>query len=262
MDKNSILDRYKDYEDRILVNNLINLAETCIKGYTYKATSFLDPRQQAIAESVLDRFDEAAYYFDGGIENAERSICVIHNEELDMEEVASPVEILEIKWAANSFSAKGISHRDVLGSLMGNGIKREMIGDIILEDEKAFVACTREIAQYILSYVSKIGRYAVHIGIAETACKNEEKCKTIDTTVASLRLDSILGSGFGVSRAKAADAVKAGKVKLNWEEVLSPSKEVKLGDVISLRGRGRISLDEINGNTRKDRIRIVIKKYI
>lgn len=258
--KAQILDRYKNYEDRILANRIMDIAEQCKRRFAYDHTHFLDPRQQKIAESVLGTYRDAAYHFDGGIEDSERKVCVIYSGDFDTEDIISPVSLLKFSW--DSEYSKKLSHRDFLGSFIGNGIKREMIGDIILEEDNAYAACESDIAQYIQYHIVKIGSAPVSIESVEEVPRQEEKVKIINSTVASLRLDSILSTGFGVSRAKTAEAVKGGKVRLNWEEAVSPSKEVKEGDVVSLRGKGRIVLEEVAGNTKKDRIKITIKKFI
>ncbi|MGE5629642.1 MAG: RNA-binding protein [Caulobacteraceae bacterium] len=260
MDKKyALLDNYKDYEDRVLVNELLEYAEACGRSYSLKSTDFLDPRQQKIADTILSKCDGIGFEFYGGTENSERCICMVFSEDYELDDDNLPISILLINWNADK---KKLTHRDFLGSILGSGIKREKIGDIILDDGKAYAVCLSDISQYLLYNLNKVGNTPVTVSIAEELQQKEEKLKTITTTVASLRLDSVISSGFGISRAKAVDAIKGGKVKLNWEFVESPSKEVKESDVISLRGRGRIILEGVAGTTKKDREKIVIKKYL
>jgi RNA-binding protein YlmH len=256
--RSPIIDRYKDYDDRILANELVRYAEICRREYTYRHTDFLDPRQQKIAEDVLREFSDVEYEFNGGIEGSERCICLLRNENYENHKSLVPISILLISW---DVERRKLTHRDFLGSIIGSGIKREKIGDIILHEGKAYVACLSDIARYLLSNIERIGSTSVRISETEEAIRKEEKTRILSTTVASLRLDSIIGSGFGFSRSKAVEMVKVGKVRVNWEEEGSPSKEVKQGDVISLRGKGRIILEEITGTTKKDRIKIMIRKY-
>ncbi len=259
-DNKQILDRYKDYEDRVLVNELLEYAKACTGGYVLKHTDFLDPRQQKLAEDILGRNKSIAYTFNGGIENSERAVCMIHDINYEITEEDIPITILSITWN-KSFSRK-LSHRDFLGSILGCGIKREKVGDIILDEDSAYAACMSDISRYLLYNLNKVGSVAVSVSEAEAPQKKEEKVKVIASTVASLRLDSVIATGYGVSRAKAAEAVKSGKVKVNWEDTEAVSSEMKQGDIISLRGKGRIVLEEVAGTTKKDRIRITIKKYL
>ncbi len=258
-DSRVILERYKEYEDRVLVNEIMDHAKSCISGYTWRHTDFLDPRQRKIAGEILDMHRGICYGFYGGIEESERTVCVLYDENLEMEAEDIPITVLSINW---SKSSRKLSHRDFLGSILGCGIKREKIGDIIIDEYRAYVACMSDITRYLLYNLNRIGNVPVTVNEAESIPKKAEKLKQIASTVASLRLDSLIATGYGVSRAKAAEAIKAGKAKVNWEDVESPSREMKQGDVISLRGKGRIVLEEISGTTKKDRIRIVVNKYL
>lgn len=258
-DNRLILDRYKEYEDRVLVNEILDYAKACKSGYNFRHTDFLDPRQQKIAEDILNLHKDLCCGFFGGIEASERAVCIIHEENYELIKEDIPITLLSISWSKNS---RKLTHRDFLGSIMGCGIKREKIGDIILDEDKAYVACMSDISKYLLYNLNKVGSTTVSISEAKVALKKKEEVKIITSTVASLRLDCLISTGFGVSRAKAAEIIKSGKVKVNWEDAAGSSKEIKQGDVISLRGRGRIVLEEVSGTTKKDRIRIVIKKYL
>lgn len=258
-DNKQILDRYKDYEDRVLVNELLEYSRACEKGYTLKHSDFLDPRQQKLAEDILGMNKSIDYDFHGGIPDSERAVCLIYNEDYEIPEEDIPITILCVTWGKSS---KKLSHRDFLGSILGCGIKREKVGDIILDDDSAFVACMSDISRYLLYNLNKVGSVTVSVSETKVPHRMEEKVRVIASTVASLRLDSIIATGYGVSRAKAVETVKSGKVKVNWEDTESASREMKQGDVVSLRGKGRIILEEVAGTTKKDRIRITIKKYL
>ncbi len=258
-DNKQILDRYKDYEDRVLVNELLEYSRACEKGYTLKHTDFLDPRQQKLAEDILGVNKSICYDFQGGIPESERAICLIYDENYEISEEDIPITILSVTW---NKSSRKLSHRDFLGSILGCGIKREKVGDIILDDDSAYVACMSDISRYLLYNLNKVGSVAVSVSETKEPHRKEEKVKVIASTVASLRLDSIIATGYGVSRAKAVETVKSGKVKVNWEDTESASREMKQGDVVSLRGKGRIVLEEVAGTTKKDRVRITIKKYL
>jgi RNA-binding protein YlmH len=223
-------------------------------------TDFLDPRQQKIAEDILSMNKSICHTFSGGIAESERAVCLIHDENYELTEEEIPITILSITWSKSS--NKKLSHRDFLGSILGCGIKREKIGDIILDEGSAYVACMSDISRYLLYNLNKVGSVSVSVCETKQPHKKEEDIKVIASTVASLRLDSVIATGYGISRAKAVETLKSGKVKVNWEDTVSSSREMKQGDIISLRGKGRIVLEEVAGTTKKDRIRITIKKYL
>lgn len=260
MDKSYIKEKYTDYDQRLLANKILDIAEYCKKNFTYKATSFLDPMQQKLVEDLLDCERNIGYQFEGGIQNSERKLCIVYQEDIDLEQVEAMYEILEISWYNKD--TKKPTHRDFLGSLMGIGIKRETIGDILLQEEMAYVVCTKEISDYILYNLDRVGSLPVKLKIAENINIIEENGKLLNITVASLRLDSIISVGFRISRSKAAEYIKSGKVRINWEEKELVSKTIKQGDVISIRGKGRIILDEVTGSTKKDRTKITIRKFV
>lgn len=260
MDRSKLTERYTDYDDRLLAKKILDTVEYCKKNFTYKATSFLDPKQQKIAEDLLLKERDIAYQKEGGIANSERALYIIYHEDYDVEDMEQPYHILAFSW--NNKNTRKPGHRDFLGSIIGAGIKREMLGDIMLQEEEAYVVCSREISDYILYNIEKVGSTPVKVKLVEEVEALEEKEKIIFATVASLRLDSIIGAGFGISRTKATELIKSGRVRVNWEETDLTSKAIKQSDVISLRGKGRIVLEEINGNTKKDRIKITMKKFV
>ena len=157
-----------------------------------------------------------------------------------------------------------LSHRDVLGSLMGLGISRERFGDIIMQDDGAVILADTPLLQYLKQNFTKIAMVAVSVEempLSDIAPR-QEKVKEIKTTVASLRLDAIASSGFGISRTKAAEAIKGERVQVNWQPAKGPSQDVQEGDVISLRGKGRMELTQITGTSRKGRIGVLLKRYM
>ena len=262
MEKNikQLLDAYKDYDDRILANNILDYVLHCEKYLEYKRSDFLDPRQQILIEQLLRKFNEIDYFFDGGYEEAERKICIIYNSEIKSESIEKSYTIFKLTW--NNKSSGKISHRDVLGSLMGSGIKREMVGDIKLVDNSAYVVCIKDIFKYLSGNIDKIGSTAIDLTVVDEIQNNISKVKVLNTTVSSLRLDGIVSAGFGVSRSDSTQAVKSGKIKLNWQEEQSATRIVKAGDTISYKGKGRIVLKEVLGQTNKERTKIIIDKYI
>ena len=126
------------------------------------------------------------------------------------------------------------------------------------------ILCDSKMAEYLLQNLTKIGAVGVSCEMADLAdiAPREERCKEIRATVASLRIDSIAASGFGSSRSRAAADIAADKMKLNWQLVKSASQTVKEGDIISMRGRGRLEVAEVRGQTKKGRTVVVLKRYI
>ena len=120
------------------------------------------------------------------------------------------------------------------------------------------------VADFVVQNFTKIAMVAVSVTPMELddIAPKEEKIKEVRTTVASLRLDAVASSGFSVSRTKLVSAVNAGLLQVNWQPAKGPSQEVKEGDVISMRGRGRMKVEAITGTSRKGRIGVYLKRFM
>lgn len=239
---------------------MIDLAEQVVKGKPYRVTDFMSPAGLAIADAVKAHFPGLTVSYDGGYEGAER-LRIAFIDSAYEGSVNMGIQALQVSWDPRF---RLLSHRDVLGSLMGLGIERGKFGDIIIGSGGATLLVTEEIAPYVIENFTKIAMVTVSvtpIGI-DTIAPKEEKVKDIRTTVASLRLDAIASSGFSVSRTKIVAAIKAGLVQVNWTPAKGPSQEVKEGDIISLRGRGRMTVTAITGTSRKGRIGVYLQRFM
>ena len=146
---------------------------------------------------------------------------------------------------------------------MSLGVDRNRFGDLLVTNDSVRILCDRKMADYLLDNLTRIGSVGVSCELSplEDIAPKEERFKEIRATVASLRIDSIAASGFGSSRSRAAADIAAEKVKLNWQPVKSASQSVKQGDVISMRGRGRLEVEEVRGQTKKGRTVVILKRY-
>ena len=242
-----------------------SVLENSGERHVQQTTSFTDPRQQQIAAELLHVFpgDVKCSYF-GGYPEAERvRICVFPHTHAtaDIQPVVSCLKL------QGSFPPGILTHRDFLGALLGLGIKRETLGDIIYRgEEEAYLFLTPEITPFVESNLTKIGRYSAR---AET-CDPEtlfqdfpaKRVKEISGTVASMRADAVAGLGFGLSRSRMAPLIKGEQLKVNYQTINQPSKTVKEGDLLSLAGKGRVEVTQILGESKKGRTRLLLKRYI
>lgn len=230
-----------------------------VEGNRTYTTAFLDPRQLELAEKVLRQKSGLSYTVYGGYPEAERN--VLHVFPAQSRGGLPPVAAVKVEWPGDKES---LGHRDLLGSVLGLGLKRDQVGDIvIIEEGRAAVMVLQSKAEFICSNLTGVGRVLVDCTAAAPdqlvlAGKNG---KEIKGTVASLRVDSLLSLGFGLSRSRVVRLIKGGLVVVNWRPIASPSLQIEEGDQISLRGRGRLLLDSVEGETRKGRIRLKLKKY-
>lgn len=225
------------------------------------STCFLSPRELELARFLFGQ-PEGLHEF-GGYEDAERKMLIYLPEYLDesaLREPDSPITCLHARF----FQGDSPSHRDFLGALIGAGVSRENIGDICVGNENCDFFVSSQIAPFLLSEFRQAGR--THIQLEVTALDQvqvtEAKVKEIKNTLASMRLDSVICSGFRIGRSLASQYVSAGKVAINGLPTEKPDKIVPEGAKISVRGLGKIKLAKINGTTRSGRTSVVIYKYI
>lgn len=161
------------------------------------------------------------------------------------------------------------SHKDFLGSLMGLNIKRELMGDLILEngDKKilGYIPVSEKIADYIVSELKQIGRASCEIEIIDTKNKNNLPHYKYDDkliTISSKRLDSVVSSITNLSRTKVIEPIEKGKVLVDYVEEKDKSRMLEIGSLITVRGFGKYKLFLDKGETKKGKERILVKKYI
>ena len=236
---------------------MIDLAEQVQAGRPYRVTDFMSPAGLVIADAVKANFGGITIISSGGYEGAER-LRVAFVDPHFQGTVDLQIAVLKVSWDPRF---RLLTHRDVLGSLMGLGIDRTHFGDIIVTSGGAQVIVDATIADFVIQNFTKIAMVTVTVSQMELS-ELEEKIKEVRTTVASMRLDSIASSGFSTSRTKVVEAIKAGLVQVNWQPAKGPAQEVKEGDIISLRGRGRMQIESITGTSKKGRIGVHLKRFM
>lgn len=235
----------------------------CCQQYRITYTNFLDLHQRSLVEKLCRELghsnNETRCVFYGGYEDAERTAAVFLPDYAD--ESDCPLSVIRIKTPAGG---RKLTHRDYLGSLTGLGLKREMIGDILTDDNGADVIVLDEVKDFILLNYSKAGRTTLTLEAVSVSELHIPQQKTImiKDTVASLRLDNIVSSAFQTSRAKASEAIRSGIVFVNSMQSEKPDMQINEGDKLVLRGKGKAYLREVGGRTRKDRIFIMIERYM
>ena len=261
MDRTNIEKIAHNPEDRVLLAKLWDKISAGIRKNIPANTCFLSPREQEMARYLFG--EEPGLSFFGGYGDAERKMLVYlpeYLEEDSLYEEDAPLVCLR----ATYFEENNLSHRDFLGALMGAGIARETVGDICVGKGCCYFFVTAEIAPYIEQNFLSAGRTKLHINRIPLSQAQipEPEMKEIRDTVASLRLDSIVSSGFRIGRSLAAQHIHAGKSAIDGLPCEKPDKTVSEGMKISVRGLGKIKLVSINGHTKKDRISVTIHRYV
>lgn len=249
------LDKKKNADDNSMITNTNFLS--------MEERSWLAPLERQMSSNIR------TYYY-GGYDGAERTVALFIPSFYDIEtDVFAFVEeneednpITVIKLTKDRFSS--LSHRDYLGSLMGLGIKREMLGDIITNDEGCYIFCLKSIAKYICENLVKSGGGTVSCEICgvNSFPAVKDNGEIVFLSVASLRLDNVVAAAFNLSRALAVEAINKGIVYVNSLQIQKIDTLLKAGDKVVLRGRGKIIIQEQTGQSKKGRLHINIKRYI
>ncbi|MBR6401384.1 MAG: RNA-binding protein [Firmicutes bacterium] len=257
LNKEELLKNISDSDEKTAYARALDKAAAAQRKNIPAYTAFFDPfKLKRLMDMVGFCGMQAVTY--GGYEGAERRMIGFLPDYMEFAAEDFPITPVEICFTRFS---KGLTHRDFLGSVLGIGITRDKVGDIIVEDERAVVYADSSIADYIAANLEYVGHTKVRTGLLESysppvSAPNEKKM-----TVASLRLDAVLGGCFNLSRTRVAELIKGEKAYINWLGESSPSKQVAEGDIITLRGSGRAVIKEINGKTKKDRILITVEIY-
>jgi RNA-binding protein YlmH len=246
-------------EEREYIDQVLNWKNYVEIQYTPKLTDFLDPREQHILKMLIGEQGEVNYKLFGGSPEVERKRALIFPEYLTVTEEEFQISLFEIHYPTKFVT---IEHRQVLGTLMSIGLKRGKFGDILNKDGKCQFFAAKEISDYIKSNVETIGRAGVKL--SETDIKNaipiNELLLESELTVSSLRLDTVISGIYHVSRQKSQLFIQQGLVKVNWTLTENPSFECGVGDMISVRGYGRVKILAIEGKTKKEKWRINVGK--
>lgn len=258
-------------EKEVMISHALDLKERSASQSIVTSTNFLSVEELSDiikTERINNEFVDTFYY--GGHLEAERKVAVfvpsfysVTEDELEVflnNNSFNPLSVLEI--TKDRFAV--LSHRDYLGALMGLGIKREMIGDILVNSEGCTLFCLKSIEDYICANLSKAGRGQLCVKKADVSklVLNESKTEISFISVASLRLDCLVAAAFRLSRTGAVNFITQGTVYVNGEQITKTDYILKENDKLVLRGKGKTVIEKVIGESKKGRMHINLKRYI
>lgn len=249
-------------EDEILLSHALDQLQLCQRRNIPTHTGFLSPAQWTAVSQLTQQAHGAQLLTLGGYPEAERRRCLFLPDYLAPEcvESAEYISALRLRW----YSANSISHRDLLGALMGLGLKREALGDLLVGEQSCDLLLLPELAPFVTDNLERAGREALHIepvGL-DSLHFPAPKVKRIRDSVASLRLDAVAAALFGLSRARITDLIRTGKVSVNHRPAQRGDLPLSPGDLISCRGAGKGRLAEVGAPTRKGRISVTLERFL
>lgn len=239
-------------------NRMTEKAEAAYRKGIWCYSHFLTVAEQGELKKLRLPVGVSLY---GGYDHAERRIAVFGNANELGYEATLPVVFLKISPLAEKF-ADELTHRDFLGSLMGLGIKRETLGDILLDGNIAYLVCLESIADYIQTQLSTVRHTSVSCELTDCLPENAlPKLTQEEVLTASERLDALIAAVWHLSRNAAQGLIAGEKVFCDSVLITSASFVPKTGSLISVRGAGRFRYDGVLRSTKKGRNVISVQKY-
>ena len=268
-----------------LLARLDDLCDKAARG-EWAATPYLTPREAKYARARLSaRIESGCAVVWGGYPEAERVRAVIlpdYTEGLvdpaalmsdpaaalrdaGLDDLAETVRGAVCPVQVRGSGFRELSHRDYLGSVLGLGLERDTVGDILIPDSHSAILLTdTRVGDFLITQLEKVATDTVRVSrLPEgTALTGTRRLQPITDTVASERLDCVVAALCNLSREKAQMAVRSGLVELDYEAVEACDTTVEAPAVISVRGFGKFAVHAFDGTTRKGRIRLVAGKYM
>ncbi|XP_068667042.1 uncharacterized protein [Aristolochia californica] len=242
------------------VKNILEMARRASSRRDILFTDFLTPPVLKEALATLDKLADVKAVAQGGFPEAERCRLLIGHAE-DMDILPDAIAALSI---SGNFAFESCDHGDFLGAILGTGIAREKLGDILLQGDKGAQAIVvPELVTFLVSTLDKVGNVTVSCTEIPLLALDYESPRTnsFKTVEASLRVDALASAGFKISRSKLVDLISKGDVKINWVSVTKNGATLRTGDIVSVRGKGRLKIGEIN-TTKKGRYAVELIKYL
>ena len=258
--KEGIYQHYRK-EEQAFIDYVLEQMAYAASRYCPVTSYFVTPREALIAQQLANGQDEVQLACQGGLPGAERQRLVFYPQYYDLETSDFQIQALKIHFPQKFAN---IRHGSILGSLLGAGLERNRIGDIITDGQDCQVLVDAKIAPYVCQNVTKMGNVGVRLENIEPEQVLTPQVLWEDQTVitTSLRLDTMLSKVYNFSRQRAKEAVLGGLVKVNYLEINRPDFELEAGDFVSLRKFGRFQIDAEEGLTRKDNIRLKVKVLV
>lgn len=240
-------------ENRELEKRIQELADRCERTGSLTQTGFLTPAEQAEVTAWARTQPEVRLHLSGGSPACERQAAFFLPFYMESEDF-DPAEYIKAVCVRAYYATP--THRDYMGAALGLGIRRDRLGDIWVQDDRAYIFCLPPVEELLARELTKAGRCSVKTAPCPLGDipQPERTVKTLRFTVKSLRLDAVAGHMFGLSRTEAAELIRLGGASLNYIPCTKGDAPVKEGDVLSLRGHGKGTLTAIGSRTKKDRI--------
>jgi RNA-binding protein YlmH len=243
-----------------VIRHLLDLCRKSGKTGMWQYSWFLSPAEQEDLLCCREAADYA-FFLTGGYENAERKILAA-GDETENGPADPPISVVEIKAKAEKF-AEDLTHRDYLGAILGLGIERSLVGDILVRDKRAWFFCLSSAAEMLIASLNQVRRTAVTAELTTADVPElQPRYMPLRVNVASERLDAVISAFVNLSRGQTDKLFASEKVFVNGRMTTDRSARLKEGDVFSVRGFGKAVYDGVDYETKKKRYMVSLRKLI
>ncbi|API93811.1 putative RNA-binding protein YlmH [Virgibacillus pantothenticus] len=247
-------------EEEAFIDQVLSWREQVERTYQPKVTDFLDPREQQLVTMLIATKDsDVNLLFNGGHDFVERKRAVLGPFYEDLQQVDAGLTLLEGHYPTKFVD---LSHRDVMGACLSLGLKRKILGDIVVGNGRVQLVVASEIAPYVITHLTSIKNTSMRLRerpLNDLDIK-QPVWKELETTVSSLRLDVIVKEIYRLPRKEATDYIKKLLVKVNYKPVDDVAFTLQAGDILSVRGMGRSKLVEVRGRSKKDKLKVTLAR--
>lgn len=267
MNKIELLKDYKKQEDKMCLSQVLDKIEFSSTREKIEYTDFLDMYQISLVENFLRKTKISNYELYGGYEEAERKILIIYPEKYNKKMIEKNYNkmIRVVRVILPEEEQGKYNHRNYLGGIVKLGLNRQKVGDILVSNDGADIIVINDFAEILKKEIGLLTRFEksnIEIEEIESLRKKEIRVEEIKIIVPSLRLDNIVSDLAKTSRNKAVQIINQERVFINGQNETKQSKQIKINDIITIRGKGRFIIKESVGNTRSGRTVLLIEKYI
>lgn len=248
-------------KDDFFIKRIRELANLSYQRDIVTFSDFLNLNEQNLVTGQAARFPGIVMESQGGYHGAERQMIAFYPADLGFY-WEYPICCLKIEPKAVKFS-EALTHRDYLGTILGLGVERSVIGDILVKEHGAWMFCHNKIADFIMKNLCRVR----HTTVTVSKVENPEELPSpgfaaVSGTCTSVRLDALIAIAFQASRSSMVSYIEGGQVFVNGKLITSNGYEPKEGDIISVRGKGRFIFEKISGKTKKGRTGVSLLKYV
>lgn len=251
--------------DDIIVSRIQDKIRQADEGYYITTTGFLDLHSQSLAKKAIRNSSVNAFFY-GGYEDAERRMLIFAPKEMaeTLDDALMMDDFIKVIHIEVKEGGRKLTHRDYLGSVLGLGLDRSVVGDILVRENGADMLVKPEIEDFLLAEYTSVGRTFAMLSVGEIGelIVPEKRVQLVRDTVPSMRLDNVVSTAFKVSRSEAVRAIKSGLVFVDHVETDKIDKKIEEGSVVILRGKGKAFFKAIGGESKKGRFWVEFERYI